>query len=246
MKKILIIGACSAIATACARYWVGPESEFVLTGRDGDKLQQQADDLLSRGARAVHCHVVDVNDLTSHQQLLDVAIAHLQQLDLVLLAYGSLPDQARCECDAAYAVQAFHTNAVSVISLLGLLAARLEHQAYGSLAVIASVAADRGRPSNYVYGSAKAAVATYAEGLRARLFKAGVSVTTIKPGFVDTPMTRELDLPGLLLASPDQVARRIARAVDRRRAVVYAPAFWWPVMLVIRSLPQFVFKRLNL
>ncbi|SDT94141.1 SDR family oxidoreductase [Halopseudomonas salegens] len=246
MKKILIIGACSAIAAACARRWVSSESEFVLTGRDADKLQQQADDLLSRGAKAVHCHVVDVNELSTHQPLVDFAIEHLRQLDLVLMAYGSLPDQARCETDVAYALQEFHTNAVSTISLLGLLGARLEQQAHGALAVIASVAADRGRPSNYLYGSAKAAVATYAEGLRARLFKVGVSVTTIKPGFVDTPMTQGLDLPALLLATPDQVARRIVKSVAARRAVVYAPAFWWPIMLIIRCLPQVVFKRLNL
>jgi short-subunit dehydrogenase len=123
---------------------------------------------------------------------------------------------------------------------------QFETQRCGSLAIISSVAADRGRPSNYLYGSAKAAVSTYCEGLQARLFKVGVHVTTIKPGFVDTPMTQGLSLPAALLAQPAQVAQRIVKGIANKVPTLYAPGFWGVIMLIIRSIPQPVFKRLNL
>jgi decaprenylphospho-beta-D-erythro-pentofuranosid-2-ulose 2-reductase len=137
-------------------------------------------------------------------------------------------------------------NGSSVVALLTLLANRFEQQRAGMLAVITSVAGDRGRPSNYVYGSAKAQVSVFCEGLRARLFKAGVSLTDIRPGFVATAMTRGLPLPGPLVASPEAVARRIVAGVERRKDVLYTPAFWALIMLVIRCIPRFVFKRLKL
>ena len=140
----------------------------------------------------------------------------------------------------------FMSNGTSAIALLTVLANELERQRNGAIGVITSVAGDRGRPSNYLYGSAKAAVSVFCDGLRARLFKAGVSLTDIRPGFVATPMTQGLALPALLLAQPETVAKRIVAGIERKRDVLYAPAFWSVVMWVIRSIPRAVFKRIHL
>jgi decaprenylphospho-beta-D-erythro-pentofuranosid-2-ulose 2-reductase len=246
MTRILIIGATSAIATSCARLWAERGCEFFLVARNMEKLEQVAADLKVRGAKAVTSYSMDVTDFAAHPAMLENCLAAMQQIDIALIAHGTLPDQKACEQDVALAMQEFTNNGTSVIALLTLLANQFETQRCGALAVISSVAGDRGRPSNYLYGTAKAAVSTFCEGLRARMFKVGVHVITIKPGFVDTPMTQGLALPALLLAKPEQVARRIVAGIERKAATLYAPGFWGLIMLVIRSVPQSVFKRLNL
>lgn len=246
MKKILIIGAASAIASACARLWAIDKAEFFLVARNQERLRQTADDLTARGAAAVHVFALDMNQFDQHAQMLEACFGVLGKVDIVLVAHGTLPDQAACQQDVALALREFSSNGLSVVSVLTLLANRMEAQRSGTIAVIASVAGDRGRYSNYLYGTAKAAVSTFCEGLRARLFHAGVHVMTIKPGFVDSPMTKGLPLPGPLVASPDRVARDITRAVERSANVVYTPGFWALIMLVIRTVPSFVFKRLKL
>jgi len=170
----------------------------------------------------------------------------LGRVDIALIAHGSLPNQQQCEADADIAMGEFMLNAGSVIRLLTLLAARMEPQKSGAIAVLSSVAGDRGRPTNYLYGSAKAAVTTFCDGLRARLFKSGIHVLTVKPGFVDTPMTRGLPIPGILLAQPRTVARDIVAALKSRKGVLYTPFFWRPIMWIIRMIPDGVFKKLNL
>jgi len=246
MSNILIIGGTSAIATACARLWAQRHGRFMLVGRNPEKLRQTAADLLARGATEVQTHVLDLDDLDGHAAMLDSAQQFLRRIDIALIAHGSLPDQQACESDADLAVQAFTRNGLNVIALLTRLGNRMEAQGSGSIAVIASVAGDRGRPGNYLYGSAKAAVSVFCSGLRARLFKSDVHLLTVKPGFVDTPMTQGLALPGLLLALPDRVAMDIVRALQKRRSTLYTPWFWAPIMLVIKSIPEFVFKRLSL
>ncbi len=246
MSNILIIGGTSAIATACARLWAQRHGRFMLVGRNPEKLRQTAADLLARGATEVQTHVLDLDDLDGHAAMLDSAQQFLRRIDIALIAHGSLPDQQACESDADLAVQAFTRNGLNVIALLTRLGNRMEAQGSGSIAVIASVAGDRGRPGNYLYGSAKAAVSVFCSGLRARLFKSDVHLLTVKPGFVDTPMTQGLALPGLLLAQPDRVAMDIVRALQKRRSTLYTPWFWAPIMLVIKSIPEFVFKRLSL
>lgn len=246
MKGILIVGAASAIATECARLWAARGDRLFLVARDAEKLEAVAADLRVRGAGGVRTFVLDANDLAGHAPMLDAAVAELGRIDVAMLAFGSLPDQAACEADPALALREFATNGGSVMALLAALANRFVQQQSGSIAVITSVAGDRGRPSNYVYGSAKAAVSVFCEGLRARLFAAGVSLTDIRPGFVATPMTQGLPLPRPLVARADAVARRIVAAVDRRRDVVYAPAFWALIMAVIRSIPRPLFKRMKL
>src|SRR5450830_1164791 len=203
MKNILIIGATSAIATACARLWVAQGATFFLVGRTAEKLSQVAADLSARGA-TVHTHVLDLTQFDQHAAMLDACYAALGQVDIALVAHGTLPDQKACEQDAQLAVKELNNNGLSVIALLTDLANRTEAKKSGCIAVISSVAGDRGRPSNYLYGAAKGAVTDFCSGLRGRLFKTGVHVLTIKPGFVDTPMTQGLALPKLLLATPDE------------------------------------------
>ncbi|WP_085709441.1 MULTISPECIES: SDR family oxidoreductase [unclassified Pseudomonas] len=246
MKKVLIVGATSAIASECARQWATEGSEFFLVARDGPKLQQTCADLQARGARAVTPYLMDVNEIAGHSMMLENCLKRLQTVNICLIAFGSLPDQQACEQSVELTLEAFVTNGSSVIALLTLLANRMAVQRSGTLAVISSVAADRGRPGNYVYGSAKAAVSTFCEGLRARLFKTGVHVITIKPGFVDTPMTRGLRLPAMLVAQPEAVARRIVAGIERKTSVLYVPGFWAWIMCLIRAIPQPLFKRLNL
>lgn len=246
MERILIIGATSAIATAWAQRRAAGGASFILVARDREKLEQTAADLRVRGAS--HCTLVelDVMNFDQHTALFDAVKEGDAALDIALVAHGTLTDQARAQQDVDYALRELHLNGTSVIALLTRLANLFEQQGHGTLAVISSVAGDRGRPSNYLYGSAKAAVSTFCEGLRARLFKAGVQLVTIKPGFVDTPMTADLDLPALLLATPEQVAARIDKGIRRGTPVLYAPAFWACIMLVIRLIPQAIFKRLSL
>jgi short-subunit dehydrogenase len=246
MKNILIIGATSAIAAACARRWAGQDARFFLVARNEERLAQVADDLRARGAHLVACHLLDINAIDRHPVMLEQCEAELGALDIVLVAPGTLPEQAQCAADAAVAMREFTTNATSIIGLLTPLANLLQAQGRGTLVVISSVAGDRGRSSNYLYGSAKAALSTFCEGLNARLFKAGARVLTVKPGFVATPMTAGLPLPAALVATPDKVADDIVRAVERNRDVLYTPWFWSPIMRIIRSLPKFVFKRLSL
>jgi decaprenylphospho-beta-D-erythro-pentofuranosid-2-ulose 2-reductase len=245
MKNILIIGATSAIATASARLWAIQGATFFLVGRTPDKLSQVAADLTARGA-TVHTHVLDLNHFDQHKAMLDTCYAALGQVDIALIAHGTLPDQKACELDAQLAVQEFNNNGLSVIALLTDLANRMEAQKSGCIAVISSVAGDRGRPSNYLYGAAKGAVTDFCSGLRGRLFKSGVQVLTIKPGFVDTPMTQGLALPKLLLVTPDKVAQDIVKAVEKRRDTLYTPWFWCFIMLIIIHIPGFIFKRLGL
>jgi short-subunit dehydrogenase len=177
--------------------------------------------------------------------VLDAAWSALGDVDVVLIAHGTLPDQKTCEASVDTAMAEFATNATSTIALLTVLANRLESAGRGTMAVISSVAGDRGRASNYLYGSAKAAVSTFLSGLRQRLAKRGVAVVTIKPGFVDTPMTRNFK-KGLLWAKPDAVAAGIVKAADKGTPVAYLPWFWFVIMAIIRAVPEFIFKRINL
>ena len=249
MKRILIVGTTSAIAAACARHWAARGASFFLVARDPAKLDAVAADLRARGAPATAQATLEANDVAAHAAVLDAAFGTWgggAGVDLVLIAHGTLPDQGAVERDARLALAEFATNATSVIALLTDIANRLETRRAGAIGVITSVAGDRGRPSNYVYGAAKAAVSTFCEGLRARLFKAGVTLTDIRPGFVATPMTQGLPLPAPLVARPEAIAPRIVAAVEGGRDVVYAPAFWRLVMLAVRNVPAFLFRRMKL
>jgi short-subunit dehydrogenase len=247
VKRIVIFGATSAIATACARLWAERGDSLFLVGRDAGKLQRLADDLRVRATGGQVVSVTsDLDELSDHPRLLVLADQALGGFDEVLIAHGTLSDQKACEASIDLAIKEIHTNALSAISLASLVGNRLEAQRAGVLAVIGSVAGDRGRQSNYVYGSAKGMLALFLSGLRNRLARHGVAVVTIKPGFVDTPMTAHLAKSGLLWAQPEAIAAGILRAMDARQDVVYLPWFWRWIMLVIRSIPERLFKRLTL
>jgi decaprenylphospho-beta-D-erythro-pentofuranosid-2-ulose 2-reductase len=245
MRRILIIGATSAIAEAVARIFATRHDAVYLVGRRPPALQAIADDLKVRGASTVGLEVMDANDIQAHAAMLDRATQQLGGLDTVLIAHGTLSDQRACESSVEATLRELQGNAISVIALLTEVAARFSRAGTGTIVVISSVAGDRGRQSNYVYGSAKAMVSAFASGLRQRLYKSGVSVITIKPGFVDTPMTAAFP-KGPLWAKPTQVAAGIARAIDRRATVVYLPWYWRLIMCIIRVIPEGVFRRLKL
>jgi short-subunit dehydrogenase len=245
MYKVLIIGATSAIAEATARIYASRGAKLFLVARDDRKLQDLAADLKVRGATEIAAAVLDVNHIVQHDPVLNQAWSFLQVPDVVLIAHGTLPDQQACERSVEIALAEFATNATSTLALLIPIANHMQAQRHGTIAVISSVAGDRGRASNYLYGAAKAAVTSFLSGLRQRMERQGVNVLTIKPGFVDSPMTRNFK-KGALWAKPAEVAHGIVHAIDRRKAVAYLPWFWSIIMLMIRHIPENLFRRVKL
>lgn len=246
MKNWIIVGATSAIAESVCRLWSMRGYKLFLVGRSEEKLEMLSADYKVRGADEVFSYVLDINQFDAHQSCWDEAEKSMGRVDGILIAHGTLPDQAACAASFETTLSELNTNAISVISLCTIAANAFEQAGRGDIAVISSVAGDRGRQSNYVYGAAKGMVSIFLQGLRNRLSKSGVHVTTIKPGFVDTPMTSEFDKGGPLWASADQVADGIVKAIDRKRNVSYLPWFWWGIMTIIKHIPEFIFKRLSL
>lgn len=245
MRRILILGATSAIAEAVARRYAGLGARLFLVARSAERLEAVAADLRARGAESVDSAAADLASVTGHSALLDRAWASLGGLDVALLAYGVLPDQACCERSWSATAEALQVDFTSPAALLHELANRLEPAGTGVICVITSVAGDRGRKSNYVYGAAKGGLALFAQGLRHRLASKGVAVVVVKPGFVDTPMIAHL-AKGPLFTSPARVARDIHRGITRRAAVVYSPWWWRGIMGLIRVVPDWLLVRTNL
>ncbi len=243
--NILVVGATSAIAEATARIWAARGDNLYLAARRDTLLAANAADLRLRGAKTVAVEHFDILERGSHEAMLSRAESAIGPLDCVLVAHGTLPDQAACLADPELAVREIEVNAVSTAAFVLRVASRFEARSAGVIAVITSVAGVRGRASNFVYGSAKALVSTLLAGLRHRLHAKGVAVVDIRPGFVDTPMTASFP-KGALWASPDRVAKDIVAAVDRRASVVYTPWFWRGIMLVIRHIPESIFVRTKL
>jgi short-subunit dehydrogenase len=245
VRRVLLIGATSAIVEAAGRRFAQDGDALFLLGRSTERLQEVADDYLMRGASAAGTEALDALDYERHAPVIEQAVESLGGLDIALIGHGMLPDQNTCEASFEAAREVFEVNTISVISMMTWLANYFEAQASGTLMVISSVSGDRARRSNYVYGTAKGAVSMFAEGLCARLSDSNVNVVNIKPGFVDTPMTAKYE-KGLLWATPEQVARTIYRAARSGRSVLYTPWFWHPIMLVIRFIPASILRRLPL
>ncbi len=245
MTRVLIVGATAAIATATARLYAADGARLFLVARNADHLQSVADDLRARGATQTGTFALDLNEIARHGEMLAAADAALGGLDAALIAYGTLSDQAACEASVDETLREWHTNATSTIALLTLLANDFERRRAGTIAVVTSVAGDRGRKTNYVYGAAKGALNVFVAGMRGRLAAAGVRVVTVEPGFVDTPMTAHLP-KNALYASPDKVGADIHRAMQHGADVLYTPFFWRYIMLALKLVPERLFKRLSI
>ena len=245
MKRVLIIGATSSIAEHCARIWAARGDELYLVARNESHLKTIVTDLKVRGASNVTLNCIDLNDMNRHVELLDAAENAMGGVDIVLIAHGTLSNQKSCELSVEETLAEIQTNALSTVSLLTLIANRFEAKRDGTICVISSVAGDRGRASNYVYGAAKAMVTAFSSGLRQRLHKSNVTVVTVKPEFVDTPMTAEFQ-KGVLWTSPNIVALKIVKAIDTKKSEVYVPKFWCGIVFLIKMIPNRLFKILNL
>ncbi len=246
-KTAVIFGATSAIAQEVARVWAKRGYTLYLVARHAARLETVALDLEVRGSTHVFREVLDLDDVASHSALEKrIGLALGASPDILLLAQGALGSQERANQDPAHALALMHTNFTAPVSLLQIFARSFEARGSGVIAAIGSVAGDRGRQSNYVYGSAKGGLALFLSGLRNRLFASGVHVLTIKPGFVDTPMTAAIPKSGPLWASAERVGAGIVHAIDARKDLVYLPGFWRLILWIICSIPERLFKRLKL
>ncbi|MBB5328889.1 SDR family oxidoreductase [Tunturiibacter gelidoferens] len=244
-RKILVLGATSGIAEATCRIWAFQGASLFLVARNAEKLAAVAADLKTRGASYVDTAVADLDDTEQHPALLAHAVNSLTGMDIAYLAHGVLGDQAEAERDFNTAAQILHTNFVAPVSLLTWLANFCVQRRAGTLAVISSVAGDRGRKSNYLYGSSKAGLSAFLGGLRNRVDREGVTVLTIKPGPVKTAMTANMP-KSEKFADVESVAESIVSAIDKRKDILYVPFQWQPIMFIIRNIPERIFKKLNL
>lgn len=246
MPSVLILGATSAIARAVAAEFASHKFYLILAGRDREELEALAADAGLRYGASVQTQVFDILDFESLPRTLGSCLSAAgEELEGVILAVGYQGDQGAAQSDPCQARRILDTNFTGCVLALNVVAEHFERRRKGFICALSSVAGDRGRQSNYLYGAAKGGFSTYLQGLRNRLSAAGVQVITVKPGFVDTRMT--FGHPHLfLVATPESVARGIYKAVVQKKDVVYLPWFWRFIMLVLRLIPERVFKRLRL
>lgn len=246
-KRIVIIGATSAIAEHCARLWLAKQqAELTLLGRDARRIERVATDLKVRSPqseiRVAQAEFLDPEAINATVR----DIVKSGRVDIVLIAHGSLPDQPECQNELLSCRDALEINGISPVLYAEAFAKEMEKSNHGTIALIGSVAGDRGRKSNYVYGAAKGLVTRYAQGLQHRFAGSGVKVVLIKPGPTATPMTVHLKEKGAKLAPVEGVAKQIVEGVEAGKPVIYAPGKWWLVMMIIRHLPAFVFNKMNI
>lgn len=241
----LVLGASSSVARAFARLAADAGAEVILAGRDMDDLKCTAADVALRTGRKGEALAFDAEDTRKHDAFVKSVVRKKSGRLNVFLAFGVMPEQEAIDADFALAERTVAVNYLGAMSVLQRLAPVLEDQGAGHVVVLSSVAGDRGRLKNYVYGSAKAGLNVFLQGLRARLWRKGVSVTTVKPGFMDTDMTWGIE--GMfLVATPEQCARACLKLARKGREISYFPAFWWLIMTIICSIPERIFKKLNI
>lgn len=247
MKRIVIIGATSAIAEHCARIWVqGQAVDLTLVGRDIARTERVAVDLKVRSPHSeIRALKADFLDPVAIQAVVESIVVQ-GSVDTVLIAHGYLPDQFACQSDLTACRDALDVNGISPVLFAEAFATQMSIAGQGVLVLIGSVAGDKGRKSNYVYGAAKGLVTRYAQGLQHRFAGSGVKIVLIKPGPTDTPMTAHMKSHGIKLASVEGVAMRIVDSIERGHAIVYVPGKWKFIMWVIRHMPAIVFNKLNI
>jgi len=246
VQSVLVFGGTSDIAESTLRRLVQRRARrVVLAGRDVDRLGEIAEDLRARGATFVECVPFDALDTATHEAMVDAIFDRVGDIDLVLVAFGVLGEQADAEQHATAAVDVARVNYLGAVSVLTPTAERLQAQGHGTIVVLSSVAGERARESNYVYGSTKAGLDAFAQGLNDRLVGTGANVMIVRPGFVHTKMTAGLK-PAPLAATPDSVAAAILDGLATGRTIVWVPRTLRPVMSVLRHLPRPVFRRLAL
>lgn len=243
MKNILILGATSDMAQAIARKYAAEGWSLTLAALESDLLEPIAGDLQVRTQTEIQALEFDATDFTSHRGFYDSLET---KPDIVVCVFGYMGDQDLARTDVDEVRRTIDVNYTGAVSILNVVAEDFEKRGSGSIIGISSVAGDRGRQSNYIYGSAKAGFTAYLSGLRNRLAKTGVHVMTVKPGFVRTKMTEHLELPAALTADPDQVAKAIFLGEEKNRNVVYILWMWRWIMLAIKHIPEFVFKKMGM
>lgn len=247
LQKIVIIGATSAIAEHCARTWLsGSPKAVVLLGRERVRIERVAQDLRVRNPQStISVETTDFLDPVQIQEWVS-RVCREGSPDVVLIAHGSLPDQKACQQDLTAVRQVLELNGISPVLFAEAFATHMEKAGGGKLAIIGSVAGDRGRKSNYVYGASKGLVTRYAQGLQHRFAGTNVQVILVKPGPTDTPMTADLKNKGMKLADVSLVARSIVKGIERGKGTVYTPMKWGLIMMVVRHLPKFVFNKMDI
>jgi len=243
MSYVLIIGAKSDIAKATAREYAKNGYDLYLAARNSEELEEFAQDVITRTQKEVKLLELDILEYKSHQAFYD----QLEEKPLgVISAVGYLGEQEKAQSDFEEAQRIIDTNYTGVVSLFNIVANDFEKRKSGFMVGISSVAGDRGRKSNYIYGSAKAALTAYLSGLRNRLYDAQVHVLTVKPGFVATKMTEDMDLPEKLTAQPEEVGADIYKAQQKGKNVLYTKWIWGWVMMVIKMIPEWKFKGMSI
>lgn len=242
-SNVVVVGATSAVAQAAIRLWAERGVELTLIARDVTELERVAADARVRGAPNVGTVSGDLTDVAFIVQ----TARNMNVPRVAVVAYGSLTDSARADSDPTYLAAELNANFTSAALWAQCLSERMaaDSAAGGTIAVISSVAGDRGRGSNHAYGAAKAGLTAFCSGLRARMAGRRVHVVTVKPGFIDSPMTTHIAKKGMLWATPEAVAKGIISAIDQKRNVVYLPSFWRYIMIIIAHVPESIFKRLR-
>lgn len=248
LNRVVIFGATSDIAEHVARQLVEQGSSVICVARNTERLDSLIKDLRVRASNSqiVEPYLADLSDINLHGKIWNYATEKMCGCDAVVMAHGILPNQQECEQSVEKTLESIQINALSIISLLTIIANDFEQKKTGVIAVITSVAGDRGRQSNYVYGSAKGMVSLFLQGLRNRLYKSKIDVVNIKPGFTRTRMTEGMNRDSFLWADADQTAKGIIKAMRKGQQDVYLKSIWWLVMLIIKHIPETIFKRLSL
>lgn len=245
IKNIYVFGATSKIAEETIKHFAKDNANFYLVGRNKEKLEIVKNDLVARGAVSVNVEECDALDFDQHKSSIYKAADTMGNIDLIYIAHGTLPNNEAIRNNPEKLLEEFNINCNSTLSICSVASEYFESQGKGTLAVISSVAGERGRQSNFVYGAAKSAVTEYLSGLRNRLYKSGIKVITIKPGMVDTPMTSDIE-KGLLFANVSSVGKTIYNKIKNGNDVVYVPGYWKLIMGIIKSIPESIFKKLNI